>query len=112
MLKQLETLIASDILANTTTELAHYVLAGASHLEKRGSFVNGKGRVQKFMQAIEAPGDARADWEWLREWVVTLTAQAIPDTLPGIFNALSQQTEAFGGVTWKDIGDQGADIKI
>ena len=46
------------------------------------------------MQAIEAPGDARADWEWLREWVVTLTAQAIPDTLPGIFNALSQQTEA------------------
>ena len=112
LLKQLETLIASDILANPTTELAHYVLAGASHLEKRGSFVNGKGRVQKFMQAIEAPGDARADWEWLREWVVTLTGQAIPDTLPGIFNALSQQTEAFGGVTWKDIGDQGADIKI
>ena len=41
-----------------------------------------------------------------------MTAQAIPDTLPGIFNALSQQTEAFGGVTWKDIGDQGADIRF
>ncbi len=60
LLGKLDTLIVSDILPNETTKLAHYVLPGCAHAEKRGTFTNTKGRVQKFMKAVEAPGDARA----------------------------------------------------
>ena len=60
LLGKLETLIVSDILPNATTKLAHYLLPGCAHAEKRGTFTNAKGRVQKFMKAVEAPGDARA----------------------------------------------------
>ncbi len=69
LLAQLDTLIVSDILPNQTTELAHYLLPGCAHAEKRGSFTNGKGRVQKFMKAVEPRGDARPEWEFLHELV-------------------------------------------
>ncbi len=55
VLGKLDTLIVSDILPSATTKLAHYVLPGSAHAEKRGSFTNVKGRVQKFMKAVEAP---------------------------------------------------------
>jgi NADH-quinone oxidoreductase subunit G len=55
-LGKLDTLIVSDILPNATAKYAHYVLPGCAHAEKRGSFTNRDGRVQKFMQAIQPQG--------------------------------------------------------
>src|ERR1051325_7777261 len=49
LLARLDTLIVSDILPNKTTEAAHYLLPGCAHAEKRGSFTNVKGRVQRFL---------------------------------------------------------------
>ena len=66
---RLDTLIVSDISPNQTTALAHYTLPGCAHAEKRGTFTNGKGRVQKFMQAVQPRGDARPEWEFLHELV-------------------------------------------
>ena len=76
LLGKLETLIVSDILPNETTRLAHYLLPGCAHAEKRGTFTNTKGRVQKFMKAVEPPGDARPEWEVLRELVLNTTGQS------------------------------------
>jgi NADH-quinone oxidoreductase subunit G len=73
LLGKLDTLIVSDILPNATTKLAHYLLPGAAHAEKRGTFTNTKGRVQKFMKAVEAPGDARPEWEFLHDLVYNVT---------------------------------------
>ncbi len=42
LLGKLETLIVSDILPNATTKLAHYLLPGCAHAEKRGTFTNAK----------------------------------------------------------------------
>ena len=70
LLGKLETLIVSDILPNATTRLAHYLLPGCAHAEKRGTFTNTKGRVQKFMKAVEPPGDARPEWDFLHELVL------------------------------------------
>ena len=47
LLGKLETLVVSDILPSETTKLAHYLLPGCAHAEKRGTFTNTKGRVQK-----------------------------------------------------------------
>ena len=112
LLAKLDTLIVSDILPNETTKLAHYVLPGAAHAEKRGSFTNGKGRVQKFMKAVEAPGDARAEWEFLHDLVHNVTGQNGFVTIEGLFNQMAKEVSAFNGLTWSALGDTGVTVQI
>ena len=112
LLGKLETLIVSDILPNDTTKLAHYVLPGAAHAEKRGSFTNGKGRVQKFMKAVEAPGDARAEWEFLHDLVHNVTGQNGFVTIEGLFNQMAKEVPAFSGLTWAGLGYTGVTVQI
>jgi NADH-quinone oxidoreductase subunit G len=112
LLGKLETLIVSDILPNETTKLAHYLLPGAAHAEKRGSFTNTKGRVQKFMKTVEAPRDARAEWEFLHDLVHNVTGQNGFVTIEGLFNEMAKDVPAFNGLTWASLGDTGATVKI
>jgi NADH-quinone oxidoreductase subunit G len=112
LLGKLETLIVSDILPNATTELAHYLLPGCAHAEKRGTFTNGKGRVQKFMKAVEPPGDARPEWEFLHDLVFNVTGQDGFLTIEGLFNEMAKDVPAFNGLTWAGLGDGGVTVKI
>jgi predicted molibdopterin-dependent oxidoreductase YjgC len=112
LLLKLDTLIVSDISQNETTKRAHFALPACAHVEKRGTFTNTKGRVQKFMKAIEPPGEARAEWDFLNELIGELTGQAGPKTVEGLFNAMAQEVPAFNGLTWAALGDTGATAKI
>ena len=112
LLGKLDTLVVSDILPNATTQLAHYLLPGAAHAEKRGTFTNTKGRVQKFMQAVEAPGDARAEWEFLHDLVYNVTGKNGFLTIEGLFNEMAKDVSAFNGLTWAALGDTGVTVQI
>jgi NADH-quinone oxidoreductase subunit G len=112
LLGKLETLIVSDILPNATTALAHYLLPGCAHVEKRGTFTNGKGRVQKFTKAVEAPGDARPEWEFLHDLVHNVTGQNGFVTIEGLFNEMAKDVSAFNGLTWAGLGDTGVTVQI
>ncbi len=112
LLGKLDTLIVSDILPNQTTALAHYLLPGCAHAEKRGTFINVKGRLQKFMKAVEAPGDARPEWEFLHELVHNVTGQNGFVSIEGLFNQMAKEVPALNGLEWARIGDQGVDVKI
>jgi NADH-quinone oxidoreductase subunit G len=112
LLAKLDTLIVSDILPNATTEVAHYLLPGCAHVEKRGTFTNAKGRVQKFMKAVEPPGDARPEWEFLHDLVFNVTGQDGFLTIEGLFNEMAKDVPAFNGLTWATLGDSGATVKI
>src|SRR5215472_11718710 len=111
-LGKLELLIVSDILPNETTKLAHYLLPGCAHAEKRGSFTNIKGRVQKFMKAVEPRGDARPEWEFLHELVLHVTGQDGYVSIEGLFNQMAKDVPAFQGLTWASLGDTGVTIPI
>jgi len=112
LLGKLETLIVSDILPNATTAAAHYVLPGCAHAEKRGTFTNTKGRVQKFMKAVEPKGDARPEWEFLHELVFNTTGQNGFATIEGLFDQMSREIPAFNGLTWAGLGDMGITVPI
>jgi NADH-quinone oxidoreductase subunit G len=112
VLGKLETLIVSDILPSGTTKLAHYLLPGCAHVEKRGTFTNAKGRVQKFMKALEPRGDARPEWEFLHELVFNVTGQDGYATIEGLFNLMAQEVPAFNGLTWAGLGDTGVTVAI
>jgi NADH-quinone oxidoreductase subunit G len=112
LLGKLETLIVSDILPNATTKQAHYLLPGCAHAEKRGTFTNTKGRVQKFMKAVELPGEARPEWEFLHDLVYNVTGQNGFLTIEGLFNEMAKDVPAFNGLTWANLGDTGVTVKI
>jgi NADH-quinone oxidoreductase subunit G len=112
LLAKLDTLVVSDVLPGETTKLAHYVLPGCAHAEKRGTFTNTKGRVQKFMKAVEPPGDARAEWEFLHDLVHNVTGQNGFVTIEGLFNQMAKEVPAFNGLTWASLGDMGVTVQI
>ena len=112
ILVKLDTLIACDILPNATTSAAHYVLPGCAHAEKRGTMTNVKGRVQKFMKAVEPPGSARPEWEILHELVFNVTGQNGFVSIEGLFNQMAKEIPALASVTWAGLGDTGVTIQI
>lgn len=112
LLAKLETLIVSDVLPNGTTKLAHYILPGCAHAEKRGTFTNIKGRVQKLMKAVEPPGDARPEWEFLHELVFNITDQDGFVSIEGLFNQMAAEVPTFKGLTWAGLGDTGVTVPI
>ena len=114
LLDKLDLLVVSDILPNATTAKAHYLLPGCAHAEKRGTFTNVKGRVQKFMKALEAPNDARAEWEFLHELVENTTGQNGFSTIEGLFNQMAGEVGAFKAkeLTWAALGDTGVTVEI
>ncbi|HEV2394799.1 MAG TPA: molybdopterin-dependent oxidoreductase [Verrucomicrobiae bacterium] len=112
LLARLETLIVSDILPNATTRAAHYLLPGCAAAEKRGTFTNTKGRVQKFMKAVEARGDARPEWEFLHELVFEVTGQGGFVSIEGLFNLMAKEVAAFNGLNWAALGNAGVTINL
>ena len=114
LLRKLKLLVVSDILPNATTQRAHYLLPGCAHAEKRGTFTNVKGRVQKFMKALDAPGEARAEWEFLHELVENVTGQNGFSTIEGLFNQMAQDVPAFAAkeLTWAKLGDTGVSVDL
>ncbi|HEY0456594.1 MAG TPA: molybdopterin-dependent oxidoreductase [Verrucomicrobiae bacterium] len=112
LLGKLETLIVSDILPNATTEQSHFLLPGCAHAEKRGSFTNIKGRVQKFLKAVEPRGSARPEWEFLHELVFSVSGQNGIATIEGLFNQMAREVQAFNGLSWAALGDTGASVPI
>jgi NADH-quinone oxidoreductase subunit G len=112
LLVRLDLLVVSDILPNESTRLAHYLLPGCAHAEKRGSFTNAKGRVQRFLKAIEPRGDARPEWEFLHELVFSVTGRNGFVSIEGLFNQMAAEVPAFSGLTWASLGDTGKTVKI
>ncbi len=112
LLEKLDNLIVSDILPNATTRLAHYLLPGCAPAEKRGSFTNAGGRVQRFMKAVEPPGDAKPEWEFLHDLLFDVTGQDGYVSIEGLFNQMAADIPAFNALTWAGLGDSGVAVPI
>src|SRR5437588_12404540 len=97
-LAQLPVLSMRNVLPNEATEKATVLLPGCGFAEKRGSMVNGKGRLQRLNRAVRPPGNARDDWEILRDLLQAIgggdSLRAIPHVFPLIRGPVSQ----FAGV--------------
>ncbi len=106
-LKSLPALVVLDILPNEATPYAEVVLPGSGFAEKRGSMVNFKGRLQRLNRAVNAPGQARDDWEILRDLVQAVNGQNGIYTVEELFKEMAKEVPAFHGLTLAKISDQG-----
>ena len=105
------TLIQSHILANPTALAAQVVFPAASFAEKRGSMVNLAGRLQRLNRAVELPGQARDDWEILRDLTQAITGKSHNfQQIEDVFQAITTTTPAFQDLTLAKIPNQGIPI--
>ncbi len=62
-LRGLDLFVVTDFFLSETAELADIVLPGSVWAEDEGTVTNLEGRVIKYNQAVDPPGEARRDWE-------------------------------------------------
>ena len=104
----LDYLLAVDHSETPTTRAADVALPGVSFAEKYGTMINVAGRIQRLNKAIEPLGEARADWDILRE-LLQACGMALPQVASPmqILEEMAQQVKELNGVTWAGIGNRG-----
>jgi NADH-quinone oxidoreductase subunit G len=64
------------------------------------------------MKAVESPGEARPEWDFLRELALNTTGQSGFVSIEGLFNQMAAEVPALNGLTWASLGDLGATVRI
>ena len=110
-LEKLDHLVVSHTHANPTASHANVVFSGAGFAEKRATYVNVTGRLQRANQAVIAPGDSRDDWETLAALLSQLDENySPPASMDAVLNDISSEVSEFKGQTFGSIGDLGIQI--
>lgn len=110
-LKGLDHLISSHTHTNGTAAESDVVFAGSGFAEKRATYVNVTGRLQRTMQAILPPGEARDDWEFLSALIAQVDqSYTAPASIDGVIKDLAASVSAFAGQSFGSIGDLGVQI--
>ncbi len=97
--EKVELLVCQDIFLNETAQRADVVLPAASFAEKRGTFTNTERRVQLIRPALDAPGEARADWDILLDLARRLGADWQYDGPEDIFAEMATLTPQYAGIS-------------
>ena len=113
-LEGLDYILAMSHSENATTKAADVVLPSVTFAEKYGTMINVAGRIQRLNKAIEPQGDARPDWDILRQLTELLGCDcprviACPSPMI-ILEEMAQEFEPMKGLTWGNIGNGGVVI--
>jgi NADH-quinone oxidoreductase subunit G len=110
LLSKLEALVVMGILPGDASRSATVVLPGSGFAEKRGSMINGAGRIQRLNRAVNPPGRARDDWEILRDLVAAVGGGNSLYVIEDVFKQIAATIPGFEGLTISKIGDLGSEI--
>ncbi len=82
----------------------------SGEVKKRGSMVNGRGRLQRLNRATRPPGNARDDWEILRDLLQAIGGGDSLHSIEDVFRRMSETVPQFAGLSLSKIGDLGVQI--
>jgi NADH-quinone oxidoreductase subunit G len=109
-LKALPAFVVMNILMDQATPTATAVLPSFGFAEKRGSMINGKGRLQRLNRAVRGPGQARDDWEILRDLIQACSGQNGVYSIEDVFRQMSESVPYFAGLSLSKISDLGVQV--
>jgi formate dehydrogenase major subunit len=108
----IEFLAVQDLFLTETARYADVVLPGASFAEKTGTFVNTERRIQLAHQAINPPGEARADWEIIVDLSNRLGLLTRFESPEEVMREIRQVAPSWGGVTYQRLGMAGLQYPV
>jgi formate dehydrogenase major subunit len=100
-LAALDHLVVQDIFLTETAAFADVVLPATAFAEKTGTFTNTDRLVQMARQALEPPGQARADW-WITQAIALRLG--LPWSYAGpaeVFDEMRRAMPSIAGITWE-----------
>jgi predicted molibdopterin-dependent oxidoreductase YjgC len=106
-LQKLDLLIVQDLFLTETAELADVVLPVASFAEKDGTFSNTERRVQRVRKALDAPGEAKTDWEVICGISNKMGYKMDYSSAKDIFEEITKVTPSYAGISYERIQKQG-----
>jgi NADH-quinone oxidoreductase subunit G len=109
-LAALPAFVVMNLLANTSTAAATALLPSFGFAEKRGSMINGRGRLQRLNRAVRGPGQARDDWEILRDLIQSYSGRNGIYSIEDVFRQMSDSVPALAGLSLSKIGDLGVQV--
>ena len=109
-LKGVEFLVVQDILASDVSATADVVLPGAAFIEKDGTFTNYAGRVQQIAVGLQPPGDARPEWQILRDLVNAFGGSLTMESASEVMADVAREVQSFESVDMEAVGDVGLQI--
>jgi NADH-quinone oxidoreductase subunit G len=107
---KLPAFVVMDILSNAATKHARVALPSFGFAEKRGSMINGEGRLQRLNRAVRGPGQARDDWEILRDLIQALGGSNSLYSIEDVFRQMAESNPRFAGLSLSKIGDLGMQL--
>ena len=106
-LEALDFLVVQDIFLTETAQLADVVFPAACWAEKDGTFTNTMRAVQRIRKAVNAPGEAKADWEILVALAKKCGADWNFSSASEIFDDLARFVPSYAGMNYTRL-EQGA----
>lgn len=106
-LESTEFLVVQDIFLTETAQLADVVLPAAAFAEKDGTFSNTERRVQRVRKAIDAPGQAKADWEIIVSLMKKLGYDKKYNNPAEIFDEMAALTPSYAGIDYERLEKAG-----
>jgi predicted molibdopterin-dependent oxidoreductase YjgC len=109
-LTALQAFVVMNLLSNDSSSAATALLPSFGFAEKRGSMINGKGRLQRLNRAVRGPGQSRDDWEILRDLIQAHSGRNGIYTIEDVFRQMSESTPALAGLSLSKITDLGVQV--
>jgi formate dehydrogenase major subunit len=109
-LKSLEFVIVQDMFLNQIArDSGDVFFPVASSFEREGTFMNSERRIQRVRKAIEPPGEAKADWEIIRDLAAAMGKGEFFDfhSPEEIWEEIRTVWKAGHGITYERLEDGG-----
>ncbi|MGI2261558.1 formate dehydrogenase subunit alpha [Shewanella sp. GXUN23E] len=107
-LAKLRHLVVQDIFVTETACFADVILPAAAFAEKSGTVTNTNRQVQMARQAVNAPGEARADWQILQQLAVKLGLNWHYDSPRAVFDEMKLLMRSLDNISWDRLEREGA----
>ena len=99
-LEKIDFVVVQDIFLTETAELADVVLPACGFAEKDGTFTNTERRVQLLHKAVDAPGEARLDWEIICGLASRMGYEMSYADAGAIEDEIASLSPIYGGITY------------
>jgi formate dehydrogenase major subunit len=107
-LAHLDHLVVQDIFLTETANFADVILPASALPEKTGTVTNTNRQVQAVRKAVQAPGEAREDWEILVDLARRIGLDWDYDDPREVFDEMKMSMRSLHHITWKRLSKESA----
>jgi formate dehydrogenase major subunit len=96
-----------DIFLTETAEFADVILPATTYLEKNGTYTNTDRRVQLGRKVLDAPGQARPDWEIIQDIARGIGLDWTYESPREVFDEIVSLTPSYDNLSYDNLGSTG-----